>query len=319
MNAAGAYFSQGKRLNTLHTILIFSAMLGLFALLGWMLFGSMGILWAVMIPVVLFFTTPKISPHMVLRMYGARRLSYAEAPKLHEIVGELSRRAGLTTAPQLTYVPSRVLNAFSVGTQDNSAIALSDGILRYLTLREIAGVLAHELSHISNNDLRLHALADVFTRITSSLSFFGQVLILFYLPMVLFTEAHMPVFFILVLIFAPTISFLLQLALSRTREFDADLTAARLTGDPQGLASALAKMDRYEQSIWDLVFLPGRKVPQPSILRTHPHTKERLERLAAMAGEQKPPVSDHEHIPILPEHFARIERPPRWHWFRPWY
>ncbi|MGC9325411.1 MAG: zinc metalloprotease HtpX [Desulfomonilia bacterium] len=319
MNTRKMHFASGKLVNKLHTLLILSGMVGLFALLGWMIFGTMGIVWAVVIALVLFFTTPKISTPMVLRMYGAKKLSYADAPGLYDIVRELSRRSGLKAAPLLSYVPSRVMNAFSVGTQTNSAIALSDGILRYLNSREIAGVLAHEISHISSNDLKLHSLADVFTRITSTLSFFGQILILFYLPVAIFSQARVPLLFILVLIFAPSLSMLLQLALSRTREFDADLTAARLTGDPKALASALMKMDRYERSIWDLIFLPGRKVPQPSILRTHPHTKERVERLLAMVEDQEEPFSGIHDGPVLPDHFPRVERMPRWHWFRPWY
>ena len=218
-------------------------------------------------------------------MYRARRLSYNEAPGLFDIVMDFWEKAGLSTIPLLYYVPNRMMNAFSIGSAKGSAIALSDGIVRYLGRREIAGVLAHEITHIKNNDLRLHALADLMTRITSLLSFLGQALIILYLPMVFFSKTDIPLIPILLLIFAPSVSVLLRLTLSRTREFDADLGSAELTGDPMALASALQKMDHYDEAC-DIVYLPGRKPSHPSILRTHPNTKERLERLSALAEKR---------------------------------
>jgi heat shock protein HtpX len=269
-----------------HTVIILAGMGGLFGLLGWMIFGATGFLCAIVIAFVLFLFTPKVSPWLVLRMYRARRLSYDEAPGLFDIVFAFSKKAGLSTIPLLYYVPNRMLNAFSVGSAKGSGIALSDGIMRYLGRSEIAGVLAHEITHIKNNDLRLHALADLMTRITSLLSFLGQALMILYLPMVFFSKTDIPLIPILLLIFAPSLSALLQLALSRTREFDADLGSAELTGDPMALASALQKMDHYERGIWDIVYLSGHKKSHPSLLRTHPHTKERLERLSALAEQR---------------------------------
>lgn len=313
------YYRSGKFHIMLQTLAILAGMAFLFGLLGWMLFGVIGLLWALIITVVLFFSTPKISPWMVLRIYRARMLLPDEAPKLHEIVSELSSRARLPSVPQLSYVPSRVMNAFSVGSSRNSAIAISDGIIRHLSVREIVGVLAHEISHIRNNDLKLLALADLMTRITYLFSFFGQILIVFYLPLAVFSETDFPLGPILLLIFAPTISMLLQLALSRTREFDADLGAAELTGDPAGLASALQKMDHYEQNIWDLIFFPRRKQLHPSLLRTHPHTKIRLEKLESLAGKERTPSMDSNGRGKLTEHFPQVDRIPKWSWLRRWY
>ncbi len=315
---AGAYHRSRFPL-LFQPLVIIAGMAGLFGLLGWLLFGWAGLFWSVGFSAFLFITTPKVSPWMVLRMYRARRLSMEDAPGLLELAHGLSRRAGLASAPQLYYVPSRVMNAFSVGTAQSSAIALSDGIIRSLSWREMAGVLAHEITHIRNNDLRLHALADLMTRITGFFSFIGQVLVLFYLPMALFSQTRIPLLPIVLLVFAPTLSMLLQFALSRTREFDADLGAASLTGDPLGLASALQKMDRYDRSVWDLVFLPGRKNPHPSLLRTHPHTSERLERLVSLASGKDEAVAEFDEAERLSPSIPRVDRPPRWNWFRPWY
>jgi heat shock protein HtpX len=302
-----AYYT-GKHHLLFQTAVILAGMGALFGLLGWMIFGTTGLVWALLVVLLLFLSTPRVSPWMVLKMYRARQLSYDEAPGLFEIVLDLTRRADLPAYPRLYYVPSRMMNAFSVGSAKSSAIAVSDGILRYLDRREISGVLAHEITHIKNNDLRLHALADLMTRVTSTFSFLGQVLIIIYLPLAMFAKTDIPLIPILLLIFAPSLSMLLQLALSRTREFDADLGAAGLTGDPMGLASALQKMDRHEQSIWDFVYLPGRKQPHPSLLRTHPHTKERLERLSSLADNDEKHVRDNDRQGKPDNSIFRLER-----------
>ena len=104
----------------------------------------------------------------------------------------------------------------------------------------------------------------------------------------------MPLLLIPLLVFAPQITTLLQLALSRAREFDADLDAAGLTGDPNGLASALAKLERYQRSAWEQILIPGYRLPQPSVLRTHPPTEERVARLQRLSGAPSlPPARAH--------------------------
>jgi heat shock protein HtpX len=127
------------------------------------------------------------------------------------------------------------------------------------------------------------ALADAVSRIVRVMSFAGQVLILINLPMFLTEYGAMPWLPLLLLAFAPTLSALLQLALSRSREFDADLEAARLTGDPLGLADALEKLERHQEHLWRRVLLPGYRNRQPSLLRTHPNSAERIARLRALA------------------------------------
>jgi len=279
-------YDSGKFHLVFQTAVILIGMAFLFGLIGWLLMGVMGIFYALFIAAILFLSTPKISPWMVLRMYRVKSLSYYDVPELYAITHELSRRANLRTVPQLYYIPTSVMNAFSVGSSTNSAIAVSDGIIRNLSLREITGVMAHEISHIHNNDLKLLSLADLMTRITSTLSFIGQILIVLYLPLVYFSRVSIPLIPILLLIFAPSLSILMQFALSRAREFNADLGAAHLTGDPHGLASALEKMDQYDKNIWEYIF-PVKKQSHPSLLRTHPNTKERVDRLRPLSQDEK--------------------------------
>ncbi len=303
-------------LNRLQSLLLLSVMGGFLALLGWLLWGPGGILWLLMPAVVLILFNPFASPELLMRLYRADRLTPDQAPLLYGALTELSRRAGLSTVPVLYYLPSRMVNAFATGTQGRAAIAVTDGLLRTLDTRETIAVLAHEVSHIQHNDMWVMGLADLFSRLTSTLSLFGQFLLLFNLPLLMFSDLAINWFAILILIFAPSLSALAQLGLSRTREYHADLNAVRLTGDPDGLIRALVKIERKQGSFLERIVFPGRQIPDPSLLRTHPPTAERIRRIREL---QLPPGVE----PPLPERHATftpssyldhpVTRPPRWH------
>jgi heat shock protein HtpX len=190
--------------------------------------------------------------------------------------------------PRLYCVPSRVLNAFAVGNRQRAAVALTGGLVQSPEFRELAGVLAHEISHIRNNDLWVMGVADMFSRMASLLSLLGPLLLVFSLPLWLVGDVAIPWFAVIVLIFAPTLAALVQLGLSRTREYQADLNAAALTGDPHGLASALQRMQRIQGPWLERIVLPGRRVPDPSLLRTHPATGERVQRLRFLQPVRRP-------------------------------
>jgi heat shock protein HtpX len=270
--------------NLFHSILLLGGIVGLLALCGWLLFGPDGLVGMALGAAIALAFSPTISPRMVLRLYRAREIAPHDLPEVLRILRLLAERAGLERAPRLYYVPSRMLNAFAVGSRDDAVIAVTDGMLRALDLRELTGVLAHEISHIRNRDLWLMGMADLAGRLTRLMTGFGLVLLIIGLPLWLSGAASMPWLLIPLLVFAPQITTLLQLALSRAREFDADLDAAGLTGDPGGLASALAKLERYQRGAWEQILMPGRRLPEPSVLRTHPPTSERLARLEALSG-----------------------------------
>jgi heat shock protein HtpX len=306
-------------INWLHTALILGGLLLLVGLIGWLLAGSVGIFWALVLGAFSLLFGQRISPQMVLRMYRARPLAPHEAPALYQTVQVLAQRADVATVPTLYYVPSRILNAFAVGTRGNAAIGVTDGLLRALTMREMTGVLAHEMSHIRNNDMRVMGLADAASRITGLFSSFGKLLLFLNLPLILAGQSTISWWAIGLLIFAPMISGLLQLALSRTREFDADLDAVTLTGDPMGLASALNKLERYSMNLWQQVLAPGYRVPDPSILRTHPHTKDRIARLQQLVSPEQQPyfATEAPSAPSIP--FPLVSRQPRWNLLGFWY
>lgn len=222
---------------------------------------------------------PAVPRRVLLSAYQARRLDAAAFPDGVAMLAAISRRAALPRTPELWYVPSRLPNAFAMGRPEDSAICVTDGLLRLLDRRELAAVLAHEVAHIAHRDLWIMGLADAMSRLVSVASWMGQIILVLNLPMLAAGLAVVPWSVVLLLVFSPTAMALLQLALSRSREFDADLGAARLTGDPGGLVSALLKLERRTGRFWEEIFLPGRRIPEPSLLRTHPPTDARVARL----------------------------------------
>lgn len=303
-------------INRLQTLALLLFLAGYLALLGWILWGTDGIFILMVFGVLLVMFSPTASPQLVMRLYRARPISKNEAPQIYQALNELARRAGLNYLPVPYYLPTNVINAFAVGTREKSAIAITDGLIRTLDWRELVGVLAHEVSHIRNNDIRVMGLADMASRFTSMLSTIGQILLLLNLPLILFSEQHINWWAVSILLFAPQISALAQLGLSRVREYDADLNAAMLTGDPEGLARALVKLERSQFSLWRRVFMPGYRIPEPSLLRTHPPTEERVKRLLELKGDLRQNVLTQPHRNLFDEwdlgSGQRI-RKPRWH------
>jgi heat shock protein HtpX len=271
-----------RRQNLLHTAILLTGMLVLLSLVGWIISGVHGIFLALATGLLLVLSAPRISTYFILTLYGARPVTTHQLAPLLEIITWLTQRSHLNQAPRLYYLPSSAMLAFSVGQKEDAAIAVSDGLLRALNIRELAAVLAHEISHIQNNDLWVMAVADVLSRLTSLMALTGYILLLLYIPLFLFQAQSIPWLLLLLLMTAPNLSALMQLALSRTREYNADLHAIRLTEDPAGLISALSKIDCYEKYWLEKILLPGVRVPTPSLLRTHPITEDRTRRLREM-------------------------------------
>ncbi len=299
--------------NLAQTVLFFTGMFLLLALLGWSLGGASGLIWASIFGGLFLYFSARVPTRLVLRMAGARSLSPAEAPGLYRIVEALARRADLPAVPKLYYLSSPMMNALTVGDGRTAAIGITQGLLRNLNTRELTGVLAHEVSHIQNKDTQVMRIASIISRVTGMLAFFGQLLLFFNLPLLLLGRVTISWLAILLLLAAPTLSSLLQMALSRAREYDADIGAARLTGDPEGLASALYKMEQAQGGILRRLF--GRSGSSGTdLFRTHPHTKERVSRLVALSGPfQAAPIGN-------PGELVTWDRPqPRIRWPWGWY
>ena len=304
--------------NQLHTILLLLAMAVVLALTGFLIFGTWGMIGALGLLAFGIFFSGRASAAVILRMYKASPISYQQAPQLVELFDELCRRAGLQTSPHLFYIPSRLPNAFAVGTGKSASVAVTDGLLRMMNSRELAGVLAHEIAHVINGDIRVMTTADAITRSTSMISRMGLFAMMFSFGGLILGSSTLNLLLGgLVMFFAPTLVIMLQLAVSRTREFNADLGSAELTNDPSGLASALAKLDRPKaRGILGRILNPGMRRKEPSMLRTHPPTEQRVERLMELvkiAQERKGSESSERRQRIAIQDRPRVRQRPRYH------
>ena len=218
---------------------------------------------------------PRASPTALLRLFRAVRVGPQHLAEVHAELASLAGRAGLPRTPSLWVIHAPGVTAFSVGAPEDSGVGVSHRVLHKLSRREIAGILAHEVSHIAGGDMTLLALGQVIGQLTRAITTFGLGLSLLLLlaGQIALTPAE-----VFVLALAPMGVTLIQLALSRNREFDADQAAVLLTGDPVGLASALVRIEQDQRSLIGRMFgLARREVPE--LLRTHPRTVDRAARL----------------------------------------
>lgn len=264
--------------NFLRTATLMAAMLGLTLLVGYTFMGWEGIFWAGLLGAGSIILSYNIPTQMIMRFYRAQAIPAYQLTDIQHIIQQFSQRAGLPRTPKLYYIASHQVNAFATGSKSDPAVAVTYGLLRSLSQKEISGVMAHELSHIINNDVRLQQAAMLMNRITRVFSLVGQLLLIFNFSSILMGEAVFPWWALLILIAAPYLANLLQMALSRTREFDADLQAAKLTGDPNALADALQRLHMMNQRRMGPI---QRRLPV--WLSTHPNIEVRIQRLRDLA------------------------------------
>jgi len=307
--------------NALHTFFLFTLMSCILIVLAYVVIGVEATLWAFFFSIFLLFISPLIPPQVIMKMYSARLLFQSQAGEIHQLVNELSRRAGLNVTPQIYYIPSKTINAFSIGSQQNPAIAITEGLLNVFSVRDFIAVLAHEISHIYHNDMRVMGFANIINRVATLFSVFGIVIFCISLPfyplelLILYWPA------IIVLIFAPLLLSFIQFRLSRTREFSADFAAVSLTGDAEGLAKALSRLKLYTNpSSIKQIFLPGKNSSEPDLLRSHPKTEERVKRLMSLNSDQIPKLEYEHYQPLAsPSHYRLLVKNPRWHISGLWY
>lgn len=298
-----------KARNILQGLLLFAAMVAAFALLVWLIFGLVGLLMVGVMAATVLLLRPRVPTRWMLAMYSAQPLPERAAPQLHRYVRELTRRAGISRPPRLYYVASPIMNAFAVGRGNDAALAVTDGLLRGLTAREVVGVLAHEISHIRAGDTTIMSLSDAIGRLVQGLSYVGIFVVVATLPLIVAGDLR-PLLVAAVLIVLPTVVTLLQFALSRSREYDADLEGASLTGDPEGLAGALEALQYGDGRIWERILVPHGRVPDPLLLRTHPPTDERTRRLRALTPRRHRPLPT-SGVRTAPAGYSRVVASPR--------
>lgn len=263
--------------NFIQIVAMLFAMVGLLGVIGWILAGRDGVLITAGMGSAFLLFGRGMSKDWMLKAIGAVPLSRDDAPGLYAILDELVRRARVEHEPELFLLDSELMLGFSAGSGEHDAsIVLTEPLVKNLSAREVAGVLAHEISHIHGGDLVVMGMADMITRMTRTLSLLGLFLVIFNVPLSAGGQGYLPWSALVLLIMAPMVNFLIQMALSRTREFHADEGAVNLCGDPEGLAQALHKLERQQNGILRSMFLPHEPGTEPSMLRSHPVTEERI-------------------------------------------
>ena len=273
--------------NRLHEAVLSAGLVALTAAVAWLLLGPVGLLLLPLPLALVLLVRPRIPVGAVLSTYGARPLPPYAAPGLHRAVAVLARRAGLPRPPALFLVTSPVPNAFTVGRRDDAALAITDGLLALLGGAELLGVLAHEISHLQSGDTSVIGFSRSLGRLARVLVPVGLLVLLVGAPLAV-SGAAGPLALGAAIVLLPFAVTALETAFARSRELDADLGAARLTGDPEALARALEVLDVAADQGWLRLLVPGRRAADPWILRTHPATEERVRRLRALAPAPAP-------------------------------
>ncbi len=274
--------------NWLKTTLLMAAIVALFGTVGMLLGGAVGMLIALLLGGAMNLWAYWNSDKMVLRMYNAQEVGPTDAPEFYNMVAELAQRAALPM-PKVYVIDEAQPNAFATGRNpEHAAVAATTGILRMLSARELRGVMAHELAHVKNRDILTSTISATVAGAISALAQFG---------MLFGGDRDRPNFVVqlVIMILAPLAAMLIQMAISRAREFGADRGGAEISGDPEALASALRKIeahargtplhtaDLHPETAQMMIINPLSGGDMAGLFRTHPATEQRVARLLELA------------------------------------
>lgn len=278
----------------MRTALLLAAMTGLFLAVGWLIGGQTGMMIAFGIACAMNLFAYWNADKLVLRMYGAREVDAATAPEFHQIVAGLASRAGLPN-PKVYIIDNPQPNAFATGRNpEHAAVAATTGLLRLLDRDEIAGVMAHELAHVKNRDSLIMTMTAVLAGAIGMLANFG---FLFGGARDREGGAAGGILAIFAMLLAPLAAMLVQFAISRSREYEADRIGAEISGAPRSLASALAKISRGVEAVPNMqaesnpatahlfIVNPLHGRGADNLFSTHPGVENRIQRLLAMEAE----------------------------------
>ncbi len=280
--------------NQLRTTVLLAALTVLIVLFGRMFGGNQGMVIAFIFAMVMNFGSYWFSDKIVLAMYRAKELTQSEAPKIHQLVAELAQRGGIPK-PRIYLIPSETPNAFATGRNpENAVVAVTQGIVRLLNDDELKGVLAHELGHVKNRDILIGSIAATLAGVVMMLATMARWGAILGFGGGNDDEGGSNILVLIIMsIVAPLAALLIQMAISRSREYLADETGARLAQNPRSLASALEKLASASKRIPMQEAKPATAhmfIVNPlsgggfaSWFSTHPPVEERVSRLRAMA------------------------------------
>ena len=277
--------------NMMKTAILMAAITALFMAIGGMVGGRSGMMLALVVAIGINFFSYWFSDKMVLKMYNAREVDETSAPRFYAMVRELAQRAEIPM-PKVYLIDEAAPNAFATGrSPDHAAVAATTGIVNVLTERELRGVMAHELAHVKHRDILISTVSATMAGAISMLANFAM----FFGGRDENGRPANPLAGIAVAILAPLAASVIQMAISRSREFEADRGGAEISGDPAALASALDKIHRYAQGIplpaaeahpetaQMMIMNPLSGGGLRGLFSTHPATEERVARLMEMA------------------------------------
>ena len=278
--------------NTVKTALLLGALTGLLMLVGGLIGGNGGVLIAFVFAIILNFGSYWFSDKIVLKMYKAQEVSESSAPDLHYIVRNLAMKASLPM-PRVFIIPEDTPNAFATGRNEaHAVVAVTEGIMRILTKEELEGVIAHELSHIKNKDMLISSIAATIAGAISMLATMAQWAAIFGGGRSSDDDNGGGIIGLIAMaIFAPLAASVIQMSISRSREYLADAGGASITKNPYGLASALEKLTKASQIIpMDakpstahlFIVNPLSGKAFMNLFSTHPPLEERIARLRSM-------------------------------------
>src|SRR5436190_2533878 len=275
-------------MNTVNTAVLMAGLTALLVAVGGLWMGRNGMLAFFGMAMVVNLGSYWFSDKIVLRTYGAQEVTEADAPVLYGVTRQLAEKANIPM-PRVYVIPSDALNAFATGRNpQHAAVAATQGILRVLSRDELMGVMAHELSHVGNRDILIGTIA---AAIAGAIGMIAQFGFFFGGGRRDDEDRGGGIGAILMLILAPFAAMLIQMAISRSREYEADASGAKLCGHPQSLASALRKlevgskqipMDATPATAHMFIVNPLRGGGLKSLFSTHPPMEERIARLEAM-------------------------------------
>ncbi len=278
-------------MNTMKTFILMAGLTVLLVLVGKWLGGQSGMILAFMIAMGMNFFSYWFSDKIVLKMYGAREIGPSDAPQLYSLVQELAIRAELPM-PRVYIIEGDQPNAFATGRNpEHGAVAVTEGILRILSREELAGVIAHELGHIKNRDILIGSVAATIAGAISMIANMAHWALIFGGRSSDDEEGGNPIGALLMIILAPIAAMLIQMAISRSREYLADEAGARFSGNPNYLASALRKLQMASQRIpmeakpataHMFIVNPLSGGGLVNLFSTHPPIEKRIERLQNM-------------------------------------
>ena len=276
--------------NWLKTTLLLAGIMALFGAIGSLLGGAQGMLLALLFGGVMNVFAYWFSDKMVLRMYNAKEVDATSAPQFYNMVQELATRADLPM-PKVYLIDEAQPNAFATGRNpEHAAVAATTGILQLLSARELRGVMAHELTHVKHRDILISTISATVAGAISALANFAM----FFGGRDSSGQRSNPIVSILVMLLAPLAAMLIQMAISRAREFEADRGGAEISGDPHALADALTKIERYAKGVplhaaeahpetaQMMIINPLSGGGLRGLFSTHPATEERVALLRAM-------------------------------------